>query len=59
MALGLFWTLVGIQVLGLMASAYSIGKPRKPYEASAFAVQVFLSALIIVALFIWGNAFNG
>ena len=58
MALGLFWTLVGLQVLGLILTASTIGKPRKPLDAGAFAVQVVLASAIILALFIWGGAYS-
>lgn len=57
MALGLFWTLVGLQVLGLILGASTIGKPRQPLDAGTFAIQVAIASLIIVSLFIWGGAF--
>lgn len=57
MAIGLFWTLVGIQILGLILGAAAIGKPRGPMTAGTFAVQVFLASALILALFIWGGAY--
>ncbi len=59
MEIGLFWTLVGLQVLGLILGAAAIGKPRKPLDAGTFAVQVFVASAIILSLFLWGNAFHG
>jgi len=56
-AIGLFWTLVGFQILGLVSTAALIGKPRKPIDASAFAVQVIITSAIILALFIWGGTY--
>jgi hypothetical protein len=55
--LGLFWFLVGFQILGLVMSAFVIGKPRKPLDPGTFAVQVIIASAIILALFIWGGAY--
>ncbi len=59
MEIGLFWAMVGLQVLALIRGASMIGKPRKPLDAGTFAVQVLVASVIILSLFLWGNAFNG
>ena len=46
------WTLIGRDVFNLVLSASQIGKPRKPLEASTFAIMVLLNAAIIAGLLI-------
>jgi hypothetical protein len=44
------WTLIGWNVLSVVLSATVVGKPRKPLEASTFAVMTLVSSAVIAGL---------
>lgn len=43
-------------LLGIIASASIIGKPRQPMSYGVWVTSTIISVAVIVTLFVWGNA---
>jgi len=46
------WTLIAWDALIIVLAASQVGKPRKPLEASTFAIMVLINALMIAGLLV-------
>lgn len=46
------WVLIGYYVFNIVVMASVVGKPRKPLEASSFALSVVIMGAIITGL-VW------
>lgn len=46
------WTLLGLWMVGLVASAITVGKPREPYTPAQVAVQIVVTALLVAGLLV-------
>lgn len=51
----LLWFLVVFHLVGVIASASIIGKPRRPMSYGVWVTSTIISVAIIVMLFFWGN----
>lgn len=50
------WFLVGFFMYGGLVTITLVGKPRKPLQADVAAVVVFIDALVIAGIFLFGAA---
>jgi len=44
----LAWFLLGVAVLEILGGPFSIGKPREPYSASGYMVNLIIFTLLIL-----------